>query len=466
MAETFDLRLGRLSFRTLIGDVTEPLGDGLEAVGAVLTAAERRARTLAIELPVAGHRDTATSWAEGQQLRRQVRALLNNAPARMGGLYLQFGADPDLDGWLLVGGGDLSYDGKGPSVGKYKLALTDAYKVGSVRTHRPGYRIEVYDRRAAAVAIDTLGRYFGVEYASVPVLDTMANRATIGVGTSDQVTSGNETIGVAQRAGARGSVDQVAGVAHGTIVHFEQATTEFHDADVVIWDRAGSSTEADWVEVYGPDQEIAAADAPVLDNGLVRARWVGDCRIAVDRWVSGAWVEYGRVTVETASSMPGPFVLTRTDVVEWTPESAVLRLTLVSSYRFTVLVTLRSGWLGPRIEVYQSPSPAPVVARLRWSPANTGSTTTNADNYHAIKDGTLPHYAVLGRVQSDATVMTISNSSAYGTARSTVLTAGNALLTRDGYLSVQVSIAPLSEVPDEGHAALVNVRPRRTLVAR
>lgn len=477
-----DVRLGRLRLPTVRGEVTEPLGDELEAVGAVLAAAERRPRSFELELPVSGDRSTNDRQAEGARLRRQLRALLNNASARLNGLYFQFTGDPDLDSWIVIGGGDLTYgDGGGPTFQRYTLKLRSTYRVATPRTHRPGRRVEVYDRRRPEVAIDTLGRYFG------PVWPNLTPHVwhALGVGVSDVVGADGEQADVfaeaagASRRGARGAVLLATGRSHGDILHFEQSVTDFGAGDVVLLNRATpAAPESEWEEVYGPDQALAPYDLPVMDNGLVRVRWLPDVRaLAVDRWSDDeqAYVERGRVLVR---QLLGPdtyatVIFAMANVVHWTPERAVVRARLTTNdegagglRRLDMYITLQAGRLGPRVEVY-APRTDALGIQLRWSPA-TSSSTSAATGYTVLTPSagatrTRPAAVVAALSQYDE-LFTETTSEAYGTARTVAVITG----TNKAYVSGHYFLPTTADGPVEAHARslLVETREMPTLVAR
>jgi hypothetical protein len=137
-----------------------------------------------------------------------------------------------------------------------------------------------------------------------------------------------------------------------------------------------------WEEIYGADQPLSTGDVPVLTNGLCRVRYVPSASaFAVDFFQAGlGWVEEGRFTCwhDDNGTLAQHGTLIDSDVVEWTPERAVLRVVTSAvaggtTYRMETYITLQRGWTGPRVECYPSPNAAgaKLGAHVRWSPYST-----------------------------------------------------------------------------------------------
>lgn len=460
MPELFDLTLGRLAFRTIRGDVIEPLGDGLEAVGAALTAAERKPRPFEITLPVAGPRGTVDQAAQGERLRRQVRSLFNNAPARMNSLYMAFAADPSLDGWMVIGGGDVDPNGMGSSIGQYLLKLSDCYRVGTTVTHRAGRRLTAYDRRDPAVAIDTLGRFFEGAFPALAATPTHY----LPVGAYDAIDSAGAQVTGPPLEGARGVLQIVEGRTNGEIIHFEQDPADFGKSDVLILDRpTPTSDPSEWVEVLGPDQSLTPGDIPALDNGIVRVRYVpAHLNFAVDRWdpAGDAWVEQGTVAIWPTSSAGSLTGLLNVTVREWTPERAVLRATFTASgTRLEVFLTMQIGWEGVRVEAYAPPDSAWTTPEVRWVTALAGSAASSGTNYRAVRGTAAAYYGVLTAVQNAAAFTSDTDTTVYGATRQQLRLAG-----ASRYVSAQLSFP--QDTTKFGKRALIDARQAQTLVAR
>lgn len=375
--------LGPLALPTLMGDVKETLGDQLETVGAGVLAGERRPRPFTVSIPIHGDMTDADRFLMGERLRRQVRALIENSRARLEGLYMAFSPDPELNGWLLVGGGDLSYARGGISLADFQLELSDCYKVANQRTHRPARRVIALDRRLATTARDILGTVFSTQYAAV----TPIARHYLPVGISDAVIGSTRTpVVTTALVTSDGSLAYVDGLIDGDVVDFEQAETDIPRAGVRILDRRGApATEASWEQVYGPDQPMTAGDIPVMDNGLVRLVFTfATGLVDVQGWTGSAWV-----TDATVAPLVTGMTVTRARVVEWTPERAVIAITGLSgsggsTVRHEVFISLQRGWTGPRFEAYADAIGATGTAQLTVYAKSTGDSTAQRDSGGAV----------------------------------------------------------------------------------
>lgn len=359
--------LGPLTLPTIKGDVTETLGDQLETVGAGVVPGERRPRPRTLHLPIRGDMLNTDRRDAGLRLRRQVRALLENATARLQGLYLAWSVDPELNGVLLVGGGDLKYVNAGITFADFELELTDCYVIANRRTHRPARRIIRFDRRAADVARDYRGTVYGTDFAAV----TATARHYLGVGVTDVVvgsTSAPATLGTI--TASDGILSYVDGLTDGEVIHFEQAEGDQLTAIVRAYDSHGTVVEADWEPVYGPDQPLAGA--PLLHNGVCRAVVdVGAGQINVQGWSGTAWM------TDATISHPAGAASFVASVVEWTTERAVLLVTslLSAGVRGEMYVTLQRGWSGPRAELYARNAAGSATATLNVHAKTSGAAT-------------------------------------------------------------------------------------------
>lgn len=421
---TFTLRLGPLEFRTTADSgPTEALGNAIDVVGAALTSADPAPKPFGLVVPVGWAGRDADAYEQGLRARRQVRSLLNNAQARMQGLYFSWDVDPDLNGWLIVGGGDLEPgDAAGITTGEWKLTLRDCYVAGRRRTHRRAVQAHVADRRLSTTPRDILGTLYGTAFALAPA----EGRLSLPIGAQDVVTYGDAPLLAAVET-RDGDLARAVGTIDGQVLSFEQ-DERFHGlADVLILDRQGSADEGEWEAVYGPDQALTAGDMPVVDNGRCRVRWDDDC-LALDAWGSSAWVERGRVPVGSLLSA---------HVVEWTPERAVVAAVASNNgVRTRVYVTVQRGWNGPAIELYA------VGATLRFVTAASGratyrQATSGTDlitSGNPLAAGTVPSFSgwnwaelsIGGSADGFAVLRSGggarigSDSSVYGTARSFV----------------------------------------------
>jgi lysophospholipase L1-like esterase len=163
MADILDLNLGRILLPTAENEVQEALGATLEAAGAVILTGEVRPRARRLTVPI--YADDNGGF-DAEMMRRQVRAYLNNSLATAQGTFFKLAFDRDLEGWLIIGGGDLTYSKGGPTFNHYSLELTDAYAVGTSRTHRRGLHIRGIDRTLITTPRDLKGTLFSTDFSS------------------------------------------------------------------------------------------------------------------------------------------------------------------------------------------------------------------------------------------------------------------------------------------------------------
>lgn len=412
MPPTYELQLGRLKLPTVLENLAESLGDGLEVVGAQVLAGEPRARPFPVKLPVhAAPDDPLDQRVVGDRLRRQVRSLLENAPARLSGLPFRFAPDPELDCVLLIGGGDLAYSDDGAvTYGDYVLSLTDVYKVGGARTHRRVLRAQVSDRRLSTTPRDLLRTRFSTDFAAQSVLPILHLPPAV-----TDIAANLKPIQTVQLTGQGGGARLVeTGVQDALAVSFEESTESVAGVqDVLILDRRSSPSptltiagDADpqgvygWEEVYGPDYPLTSGDVPTLQNGFCRTRWIpAQSALAIDSFdtATSLFVEQGRITIWHNGNdfqFGAAQLAIRPAVVEWTPERGVIRLTFSSNNqdRCEVYVTLQRGWGGPRVEAYPTWGPGygtsnPPGCAIRWTPNST-------DHYDVSKGFNLSTFGI------------------------------------------------------------------------
>jgi hypothetical protein len=368
--------LGPLALPTLKGEIVETVGDQLEAVGAGVVAGERRARPFPLTIPIRGEILAGVDRrATGLRLRRQVRALMENSLARLQGLYLNWSVDPEQNCWLLIGGGDLKYAQGGIGFGDFELALTDCYKVASLRTHRPARRVVAIDRHLGTTPRDILGTVFNTGFTA----NTTICRTWLPVAISDPVSGSTRfPLNLSTLSTAEGNV-YVLDSTDGLIVDYEQAEGDMNKADVKVWDRQGAgATEASWERVYGSDQPLTAGDVPVLENGVVRALWdATNKRWDLQDWSGSAWVTQATVIAGSLVTTQN-LTLLKAAVVEWSMDRAVLLVTALQSPEFNrlkIYVTLQRGWTAPRFEVYARDLDSVATPQIMAYAKSTGDAT-------------------------------------------------------------------------------------------
>jgi hypothetical protein len=365
--------VGPILLPTLKGDITEVVGEQLETVGAGVVPGERRPRAFALTIPVHADRLAANRWESGRTMRRQVRALMENASARLQGLYLAWSADPEQNGWLLIGGGDLKYAEGGITFSNFELALTDCYRVANMRTHRSARRLVRLDRRLASVARDYLGTLFSADFLAV----TATARHYLGVGPTDvRVGSTGAPATVATITTRDGNLAYVEGLADNEIVDFEHAEGDLHKATVRVYDDRGvPGTETSWEAVYGPDQPVTGS--LVMDNALSRVSLdLATGRLDIANWSGTAYV------VNATAAHPSGASAFTARVMEWTTERAVLRVTslLAAGVRGELYVTLQRGWTGPRLELYGRNAAGTATVSLNLYAKTSGDATWQRSN--------------------------------------------------------------------------------------
>lgn len=367
MSETYGLRLGPLRFVTAMSDVVETLGDQLEQVGPSLVAGDRRPRPFNLEIPVRAAAGDPDPRATGMRMRRQVRQLMENTRWRMQGLPFSWDIDPDLDCWLLVGGGDLTEIQGGLTFGEFKLSLTDCYIAGRPGTHLSGYRFDYGDRRTGLVPIDSWAENFEpvtgagsvilnkdsfiVPYVADPLHDGF-------LGLLDQPFPSGTVRTV------RSAMPQPDGGERGfgplEIGDFGACRLWAMPAGLPASPTAAGNLNPDryygWHRVAGP--RVDPSSPLVIDNGL--------CRVMplVDSGTTYLQAErnqnpYAAVTAQNpeapysrpVSVMISPAVGGEWVPIEVTPERVVIEVS-GGQYQFRpARIILQRGWTGPRIEV-------------------------------------------------------------------------------------------------------------------
>lgn len=476
------VQLGPLRFWTLRESVSEQLGDDLEIVGNILRPGDRGPRPLQLVLPVRGPDGDPLALEKGQRLRRQVRALMENAAAKGQGFYFAWSIDPELDGWLLISTAVLDQDpaGAGSTFGEWKLTLK-ANRIGTTRSHREARRLDAYDRRLPTTPLDELGRVFGTNFAAQAASARLATPLGRDVQINGQPRPSGTPLGSPTFGHRYGDTGEVAA---GDVVSFD--TDPAVDAgQVTVRDRpAPASPEADWVAVLGSAQALTPGDAPVLSNGLCRVRWVPDRgAIAVD---DAAGAEIHRVSLQAggqlfnAAQNPGP--LLGVTVVEATTERALLNIRLqLGVVRVDLFVALQRGWTGPRVEAYATDTVAKAPAVVKFRVVRAAADAVTVTRSGAASDGAwtgrapwalikpAAGSAIVAAVSREADTLTraATDTAAYGgAARPGPEITGPA----DGWLGVSLSLA--ASTADAtlaglyGAWALMAARQTRELVSR
>lgn len=233
-----DLFIGRLGLPTIEDPVTESLGSEVSGVGDSSAVGQRRPKGFTLNFLVHGL-DGALPKEIGNRMRRQLRSLMQNSMYRLAGVYMAFAADPERNGWLVIGEAQLSDNDGGVTFGSYKLSLSQAFLVASPRTHRDAYRLDLTDLRAATAWVDTLGQVVNTaaDFAALPALAI----TPLPVGAHDLAVQ-NDPITAGARVGADGICPVCVARTAGDVVSWERAEGDFNKGDVVAYDRRGNTT--------------------------------------------------------------------------------------------------------------------------------------------------------------------------------------------------------------------------------
>lgn len=358
------MQIGPLTFPAVLDDVSEPLGDGFEQAGAVVVAAERRARSLNLKLAVrAADDETGDAREAGMRLRRQLRQLAENTEWRKYPMPITWDIDPDMDAWVILDTGDLAEAQAGLTFGEF-VADLNTYLVGRPGTHRIGRRLDLADRRDGTIARDTFGTIYSTDFASAgipsrPLIlpgDITGLLGSAGIPDSSVLFEDENGRALARNADVDdGDVvsyvaDASIGDEHGLYVVLDEP------GSVKVWDTqtagAGAgSVESDstlaalhgWERVYGPT--LTPTRPLAVGNDMCRVMLLANGRVEYSRR-AGDWgtppFAYSSVSTLDVGS------ITETSVIECTPERVVIEFRTEAQ---RARVILQRGWCGPRVEV-------------------------------------------------------------------------------------------------------------------
>jgi hypothetical protein len=396
LPRSFELMLGPLSLPTTTSDLKRAIGQQLQSDGAIVAPGERQPRPFAPTIPLHGSPTDVDMTQTGIRLRRQIAALVNNRLACSQGLYFDFGVDPWMNMWLLVGAANVSYTEAGITFGEFTLDIGDAYEIGSRVTHRPGRQFALADRRQSTVPRDTLASVYSSDY---PTLAATALGA-IPTSATDIALRSGAPAGSTIRPAKDGDQPLILRPIDLDTVTFE-APTNLYLNSVKVLDRQGfittPTTDQDyrWETVYGPTQALTAGEPPVMENGLCRMRWDTQGSVpgfAIDAWTGTAWEEHAKAYAFRGAANLDALVSCR--LTEWTPERAVLKLVLAASgdgtARETLIVTLQRGWTAPRLELYPAAPLASVGLVFSTRPADTTINWTNDSSGTTVTQSAVP----------------------------------------------------------------------------
>lgn len=352
----------------------EQLGDPAASLGGAVVANTRTAPAFSLQIGTAAADGQVDTVAARLTIRRQLRALLNNAPLKFQGyLYVVYSDDPENNGWYVPDQFSMQ-DLQAPTglaTGWWTMQ-GNWYRVGGQRTHREARQVWMKDLRTGLYERDVLGWIISTDFSALPALalSVLPHAASGAINTINQQYLNGPVRPTGRDTGA---CQVLQGLPDLAIVSYERPESALNASDVIVYDRRGQITapstgpDTSWQEVYGPDWQwnwtqaaTPTPDAPVLDNGLVRIRYdqsAGKPGLTIDAWTGSAYAEQGKVTfqrVGDATSFDDTWV--SAGLREWTPDRAILWLTLRSSTDAAslerIFVTLQRGELGAVVECY------------------------------------------------------------------------------------------------------------------
>jgi hypothetical protein len=500
----------------------ESVGEAYGRVGAMAVPGARSGLSTSIGLTSFPANLDDTN-GDRQRVRRQLRSLLNNLPMKGRAVYLAWTEDPELDGWYVTGTGTFDLPDGGALQGAFwRFTGIDLALTGRARTHRRAVSVYLRDRRGDDEPRDHLRRVYSTDFAAMAT----APRTWLPSHISDPTYSTLTNLSLSTSRGCYGGglIQAALSATDLAVISFEQAAAYRNLGDVVAYDRRGTLTSPTtgpddaWEEVYGSDWPCsttadwaAGDDAPVLDNGISRVRFVeATASFALDRWSGSAWAEVGRILIQRRGLTTGfADILVSAQLVEWAPERAVAKCVMRrgadTASREEVYITLQRGWTGPRFEVYPAPlaaggtSGAAIHVYRATAPGGTdtankydaslqtqtgapnfgsgtavGATTFSGENWIVMRRSG-EAAVVLAVLQDDLRGQVETSSTAYGSTRNGISVRNDS----GGYVGAHVGMNDASTTDaidsvngqqdgarDLGREVLVDSRSPQTIVSR
>ena len=298
--------LGRLTFDSPI-TWNEQLGDPVTNLGGAAVPAIRSAIRHSVDLPTFTSPVGEDTAERRFRMRRQVRSLLNNAPYKMAGLFLQWANDPEQDGWYIPDQGELVQGAESPlSHGWFDLQNFAWFKVGAPRTHRGAALLSIKDLRTGLTARDFQRTVYSTDFSTLPALAL----TFLPAGSSDVANNVSRealTPLTLPRGRDGGATLLVANQADLTVLSYETSEEERNLGDVVVYDQRGKTglpagaedpQAFGWEEIYGPDYPYTEGGVPVIENGRVRVVWNTEHTpgFKVYVWNGTEYAEQGKMT--------------------------------------------------------------------------------------------------------------------------------------------------------------------------
>lgn len=223
---------------------TEQVGDPVSDFGGTPAPAPRSALRHSVSLPTYTANAASDTVAQRLTLRRQLRSMLNNSPWKLAGLYVQWAADLEQDGWYVPDMGQLTDgagDGTGLSSGYWQLANVVWRPAGKRRTHRRASQITMLSVISAVPQLtprDYLQRIYSTDFSQLVPLAISYLPADV----TDVVNSNSGAAINPFSLGAAfdgGSVQAAPGLANLSVASYEQVEASQNLAGCLIYDRRG-----------------------------------------------------------------------------------------------------------------------------------------------------------------------------------------------------------------------------------
>ena len=356
--------VGRLGLPSVEAPIAELLGSEVTTTGDSTAVGQRRVKGFTLALPVHGGSGDADPYATGMRMRRQLRAMIQNAPYRLAGIFCRFWFDPERDGWMVIGTGTLSdQDAGGITLGEFLFTIDNAYRVAGINTHREGYRVDLTDMRLATSPIDYFGQVLATTgFASLTAIALLP----LPTGAYDPTVLDGPVGATVTRTGLGGPmlvvvnqsllVQPIIGAQltpSGAVVSWERPETSFGLGDVIAYDRRG------FLGPFGTGYDL-------FPNLITNPSFTAGTTTG---WaVTGTLLNAGAILSVVAIAGPGGSLIVNACQVATTAttnEGMTTPVTCAASTQYTVSVYIRGLAGGEQVQ-------------LIVNDAGTGSTINNA----------------------------------------------------------------------------------------
>lgn len=329
---SYDLNLGGIDLPTFEQDFSETLGSDYTLVGsAVMPGPPRPASMYNLTINIYGDTEEPDRTTAGFTKRGQVKALLQNAAARYAGLAFTCVFDSSLNGYVVIGTGDISYNTGGATFGDFQLRCSNVVWI------------------PAPLTIQAMVTRPTVSADPVEALHYLPVGASNVVGQADPVypkTTAYDTLD--------GKGVFVEGRPVYETLQYDQPWENVLSGSVRVWDAPtypDFTKDGDldpehvygWMQAFGPTWSFRGL--PVIENGRTRARWDRG-QILVETLKNGRYQDHGAVST-------GYEIVGSPTILEWTSQEGTVRFPARSKdgNGGDVYVRLARGWKGPQVDV-------------------------------------------------------------------------------------------------------------------